>query len=259
MSKTTMNHLDKQTAIGAASSVARVALLIDGENVSARDLFAHMLVEASKMGEVVVRQVYGNWAASCMQAWKKIMVRYALEPKGPLLSKPGHNATDIALVIGAMDLLHQGIKYFCIVAGDSDYVPLVLRLRQESSTVLVIGSPAVSSALKEASSVFLSTDQLLPQALSQPSSSQAIALPSPLELSALLTNAYHVATQKSKTEWVLLSTLGSALRQLDPDFHAIRGKQKLSTVIKQYPTLFEIRYRISGTGQVGEVRLCGST
>ncbi len=259
MSKTTMNHQNMQTARGKSSAVAPVALLIDGENVSAHDLIAHMLVEASKMGEVVVRQVYGNWAASCMQAWKKIMVRYALEPKGPLLSKPGHNATDIALVIGAMDLLHQGIKYFCIVAGDSDYVPLVLRLRQESSTVLVIGSPAVSSALKEASSVFLSTGQLLPQALSQHSSSQAIAPLSSLELSVLLTNAYDVARQKSKTVWVLLSALGSALRQLNPHFQAIYGKQKLSTVIKQYPTLFEIRYRISGNGQVGEVRLCSST
>src|SRR6266567_3100723 len=80
MSKTTMNHQNMQTARGKSSAVAPVALLIDGENVSAHDLIAHMLVEASKMGEVVVRQVYGNWAASCMQAWKKIMVRYALEP-----------------------------------------------------------------------------------------------------------------------------------------------------------------------------------
>ena len=208
------------------------------------------------MGVITSRQVYGNWAASCMQGWKKIMVRYALEPKGHLVSKPGHNGTDIALAIGAMDLFHQeGIKYFCIVAGDSDYVPLVLRLRQGGSTVLVIGPPASSSVLKEASSVFLSTDQLLPQASSQPSSSQAIAPPSLSELSMLLTEAYHIAIQKSKTEWVPFSALGSALRQLNPNFQVIYGKQRLSTLIKQRPTLFEIRYR----GQVGEVRLRSST
>jgi NYN domain-containing protein len=184
---------------------------------------------------------------------------HALEQRGYLVSKPGHNGTDIALAIGAMDLFHQGIKYFCIVAGDSDYVPLVLRLRQGGSTVLVIGPSACSSALKEASSVFLSTDQLKSQASSQPSSSQAIAPPSLSELSMLLREAYHVVSQKSKTEWVFLSALGSAVRQLNPDFQVIFGRQKLSTAIKQYPTLFEIRYRISGNGQVEEVRLLSST
>src|SRR5260221_102242 len=245
---------------GATASVPSVALLIDGENALIPNLIAHILKEVGKIGVIASRQVYGNWAASCMQGWKKIMVRYALEPKGHLVSKPGHNGTDIALTIDAMDMFHQeGIKYFCIVAGDSDYVPLVLRLRRGGSTVLVIGPPACSSDLKEASSVFLSTDQLLPQASPQPASSQAIPPLSSLELSVLLTNAYHVATQKDETEWVLLSTLGSTLRQLNPHFQAIYGKQKLSTLIKQYPTLFEVRHCIRGNGQVQEVRLLSST
>ena len=256
-SKTTMNHQNEQTGIGTTSPVAPVALLIDGENAQIPDLIAHMLVEAGKMGGVTIRQVYGNWAAPCMQSWKKHLTHYALQPMG---NRPGHNATDIALVIGAMDQLHcDGIRHFCLVAGDSDYVPLVSRLRQGGCTVLVIGPPACSSALKEASSVFLSTDQLLPQASSRPSSSQAIVPAPPSELSMLLTKAYHVARQKSKTEWVLLSALGSVLRQLNPHFQVICGKQKLSTLIKQHPTLFEIRQRISGDGQVGEVRLHSST
>jgi hypothetical protein len=187
-----------------------------------------------------------------MQPWKKHLTHYDFEPMG---NRPGHNATDIALVIGAMDLLYCGIRQFCLVAGDSDYVPLVSRVRQDGCTVLVIGTPAVSSALKEVSSVFRSTVQLLPQASSRLSSSQAIAPPPPSELSMLLTKAYHIATQKSKTEWVPLSTLGLALRQLNPNFQVIYGKQRLSTLIKQYPTLFEIRHRKSGNGQVGEVRL----
>jgi hypothetical protein len=104
---------------GATTPVPSVALLIDGENALIPDLIDHILMEAGKIGVVASRQVYGNWAAFCMQGWKKIMVRYALEPNETLISKPGHNGTDIALVIGAMDLFHQGIKYFCIVAGDS--------------------------------------------------------------------------------------------------------------------------------------------
>jgi len=207
------------------------------------------------MGGVTIRQVYGNWAAPSMQSWKKHLTHYALEPMG---NRPGHNATDIALVIGAMDLLYRGIRHFCLVAGDSDYIPLVSRLRQDGCMVLVIGTSAISSALKKVSSVFLSTDQLLPQASSRLSSSQAIAPSFLSELHMLLKKAYHVAILKSETEWVPFSALGLALRQLNPNFQEIYAKQKLTTLIKQCPTLFEIRHHKSGNGHVGEVRLLAS-
>src|SRR2546430_16560765 len=100
---------------GATTPVPPVALLIYGENVMIPDLIAHILVEAGKMGGVTLRQGYGNWAAPSMQSWKKYLTHYALEPMG---NRPGHNATDIALVIGAMDLLYRGIKHFCLGAGD---------------------------------------------------------------------------------------------------------------------------------------------
>jgi len=75
------------------------------------------------------------------------------------------------------------------------------------------------------------------------------------ELAILLTNAYHVARQGRETEWVLLSALGAALRQLNPSFQATYGKQSLSTKLKQYPELFETQQREIGNGHAEEVRL----
>jgi hypothetical protein len=239
---------------GATTPVPPVALLIDGENAIIPDLIAYILVEAGKMGGVTVRQIYGNWATPSMQPWKKHLAHYSLEPLG---NRPGHNATDIALVIGAMDLLYRGIKHFCLVAGDSDYVPLISRLRQSGCTVLVIGTSAASNALKDASSMFLSTSQLIPQVSSQPSSPQTIAPPKPLELSALLTKAYHVATQKSETEWVPLSLLGLKVRELSSTFEMTYGKQNLSNLVKQCNGCFDTRKRKVGKGQVEEVHLRG--
>jgi hypothetical protein len=236
----------------APPAVPPVALLIDGENAAIPDLVAHILVEAGRMGGVTVRQVYGNWAAPSMQSWKKYLSHYALEPMG---NRPGPNATDIALVIGAMDLLYRGIKHFCLVAGDSDYVPLVSRLRQDGCTVLVIGSSAVSKALKEASNKFLSTDQLLPQAPSQLSSAPIIPSSQAPELSALLAQAYHAVVQKSETEWILLSQLGVTLRQLCPTFEGTYGKKHLSALVKQCNDHFEIRMQTIGKGKAEEVRL----
>jgi hypothetical protein len=194
-----------------------------------------------------------------MQPWKKQLAHYGLEPMG---NRSGHNATDIALVIGAMDLFYQGIIHFCLVAGDSDYVPLVQRLRQGGCTVLVIGTAAVSNTLKEASSLFVSTDHLLPQASSAPPVSVSIpsapVLTLPLqtsELATLLTDAYTLVAQQNGTEWVLLSALGATLRQCNADFDMTYGKQSLSELVKQCTDCFETQKRKVEKGEVEEMRL----
>lgn len=245
----------------AATHVSPVALLIDGENVIVPDLITHILAEAGKMGGVTIRQVYGNWAAPSMQAWKKeSLEHYELEQ---MENSSGSNATDIALVIGAMDLFYHGVKHFCLVAGDSDYVPLVQRLKKGGCTVLVIGSPAASNALKNASSTFLSTDQLVLKTSSvsktpSPASSQKLTSSQIKNLSTLLTNAYQVAIQQSESEWVNLGSLGTILRKQDSTFEATYGKKSLSTLIEQC-TKFEVRERdIENGHQVNEMRLAKS-
>jgi uncharacterized LabA/DUF88 family protein len=242
----------------ALAHVPAVALLIDGENVVAPDLIAHILVEAGKMGGVTTRHIYGNWSVPSMQPWKKHLAHYGLELIG---NRSGQNATDIALVIGAMDLFYRGIKHFCLVAGDSDYVPLVQRLRQDGCTILIIGTPTMSKALKEASTLFVSTDRLLPQAASAPPSpfpvpiSPIPASPPAAELSTLLTDAYTLVAQKSGTEWVPLSALGAMLRQCNADFATLYGKQSLSALVKQSAHCFETQKRKVGKGETEEVRL----
>ena len=242
-----------------ASPVAPVALLVDGENVIAPDLIAYILVEASKMGGVVIRQVYGNWAAPSMQPWKEMMIHYALESKGNVQTNSGRNATDIALVIGAMDLLYRGVRNFCLVAGDSDYVPLVLRLRQDGCTILGIGMPNASQALREACNKFLTIEQLTPHAASSISKVVSATLPAtsrPIEeLSTLLTKAYLHVAKESGTDWIFLSALGEALKDLTPNFQEIFGKKKLSVLIGRCPGLFEAQQRKTEKGHIDEVRL----
>jgi hypothetical protein len=186
-----------------------------------------------------------------MQGWKKYLAYYDLEAKG---NWTGPNATDIALVIGAMDLLYQGIKHFCLVAGDRDYVPLVERLCKDGCTVLVIGSANASKALQETSSRFLSTEQLLPgtapAAVPEPSNISAMRE----ALSTLLIEAAQAVVQQGGEEWMTLSQLGVSLRQCDPTFEETYGKKSLSSHLKPYEDLFERRVCQAGKGQREEVR-----
>ncbi len=260
------------------SRVDVVALLIDGENISP-DVIPHVLVEAGKFGGVTVRRIYGNITSPNMQRWREVMPQYALQGMHQTPITPGKNAADIALAVDAMDLLYrEQVTRFCLVASDSDYTPLVLRLRAAGCLVIGIGEPKTPPPLVKACTVFFCTDQLVlssskakaPTVLSSseasaPSVQKAKAKQTILlstdgaqgtkDLPALLKRAYNEATKGKETEWVLVSRLGLALRQIDPTFKATTyGQKDLSSLLKQYEDLFEIQKRSAKGGHL-EVRL----
>ena len=143
------------------------ALLVDGDNIQLTETqLIRVLQEAGSMGEVAVRRVYGNWAATTKSAWKELVLRYAMKPCHHIHGAPGKNATDIALTVDAMDLFYSGITHFCFVTSDSDYTPLIQRLRASGCQVLGIGNPTKNASLILACDRFLSLDEREP--VSQP-------------------------------------------------------------------------------------------
>lgn len=260
------------------SRVDVVALLIDGENISP-DMIAHVLVEAGKFGGVTIRRVYGNIISPNMQRWKEVMLHYALQGMHQTPIIPGKNAADIALTVDAMDLFYrEQVTRFCLVASDSDYTPLVLRLRAAGCLVIGIGEPKTPPPLVKACTIFVFTDQLglfsskaksptvsSSSEASAPSAQKAKARQTILlstdkaqgtkDLSALLKRAYNEATKGKETEGVLVSRLGLALRQIDPTFKATTyGQKDLSSLLKQHEDIFEIQKRSTKGGHL-EVRL----
>jgi NYN domain/OST-HTH/LOTUS domain len=252
-------------------SRTRVALLIDADN-SASTLIPSLLAEAGKLGDVSIRRVYGNWSLSSMHAWQEVAPHYGLEQRHHGQTAPGKNATDIALVVDAMDILYGGaIDHFCLVTSDSDYTPLVLRLRSAGCQVLGIGKPTTPLALQTACTEFVSTERLLskpvqpspaaqPRAPLTPVIDASVPAPSPTravasmttgpllstEPLALLTKAYEEVAQKEGGAWILLSSIGTALKQFDAPFSpAVYGYKDLLTFVKAYPDRFETRRQAS--------------
>lgn len=250
------------------STVSPVALLIDGENISA-DVIATVLAEAGRFGVVTIRRMYGKWGSPSMQAWKNVTSHYALQQAHALQTTSGKNAADIALVVDAMDLLYRDhIERFCLVTSDSDYTALVLRLRVAGCIVVGIGRPITPPALQEACTVFLSTDQMgssgsLLKPMLAPSMNAARGSSSSpadtqvklnLELTTLLTDAYQEATQGKEIEWILISRLGVGLKKHDPGFNPKSyGYKDLSTLVTAHTELFENRKQDTKGGQL-EVR-----
>jgi len=201
-----------------------------------------------------------------MQKWQEIAQSYGLEQRHHGQTTPGKNATDIALVVDAMDILYRSaIDHFCLVTSDSDYTPLIWRLRSGGHKVLGIGRPTTPLALRTACTAFIATDQLLAkpvQPLLPLSSAMNVSVPAvspttvvtsvttelplPTEPLTLLMNAYEEIAQKEGSEWVLLSSIGTFLKQRTVQFNPIvYGYKDLFTFIKAHSDSFETRRRAS--------------
>ena len=119
-------------------SLKSIALLIDADNAPLSKI-EDLLREISAYGRIVLKRAYANWRKEGLKNWEGELKRLAIKPEQQFDYVSGKNATDIALVIDAMNLLHaQRYDGFVIVSSDSDYTPLAIALRE--SGVFVIGA-----------------------------------------------------------------------------------------------------------------------
>ncbi|GCE12521.1 NYN domain-containing protein [Tengunoibacter tsumagoiensis] len=130
-----------------ASSGPLVAILIDGDNVQLSEAKLVEILQAAEMkGQVVARHVYGSWATSIQSGWTDLLLKYAFTPKCHIAT-PKKNATDIALAVDAIDLFYQGITHFFLASSDSDFLPLIHRLRMNNCYVISVSDPAKNASL----------------------------------------------------------------------------------------------------------------
>ncbi len=142
----------------------RFAVLIDADNTSPR-IAAGLFEEIAKFGEASVRRIYGDFSSSRMKSWADILQKYAIDPYQQFAYTTGKNASDIALVIDAMDLLHsRRFDGFCLVSSDSDFTRLASRLREEGADVYGFGAQKTPESFRQACRRFIYIENLLPEA-----------------------------------------------------------------------------------------------
>ena len=240
------------------------ALLIDADNISV-DLFPQIMKKVEAWGKITIRQIYGNQETLLSQKWKDLCLQHALQPIPHVGISGAKNATDIALTVGAMDLLYkESIASFCLVTGDQDFTSLILRLRSQGCQVYCIGRPSKAEALAKVCTEFISVECFsasvvfsqkqvkTTQKRSQPAEVPTSKSHRDPALTQLLTRAAGKIMEEKKLEWVSLPRLGSCLKQLNPQFQAkTYGHKSLPELIKTRTDLFEIRTQ----GNHLEVRL----
>ncbi|MFN2215516.1 MAG: NYN domain-containing protein, partial [Anaerolineales bacterium] len=218
------------------------AILIDGDNAQA-SLLSNMLVETGKYGQVTVRRIYGDWTTNSMNSWKDILNYHAVQPIQQFRYTIGKNATDSAMIIDAMDLLHSGVvDGFCLVSSDSDYTRLATRIRETGIFVMGIGEKKTPKPFVNACDVFVYTENLDTDIKTQKSKARKPKdkITRDQEPIPTLIKAFEMSVQEDG--WSLLAIMGNALYQLDPGFDPrTYGHKQLSRLIGGYKEVFEMR------------------
>jgi hypothetical protein len=122
---------------------------------------AAMLAELSKYGVANIRRAYGDWTAPGMKGWTSKLHEHAIRPVQQFSYSRGKNATDMALVIEAMELLYtQKPDAFCIASSDADFTPLVMHLKASGQDVYGFGERKTPDPFVNACTTFLYLDRL---------------------------------------------------------------------------------------------------
>ena len=212
----------------------RYAVLIDADNTSPR-IAAGLFDEIAKFGEASVRRIYGDFSSSRLQSWTKILQKHAIDPYQQFAYTTGKNASDIALVIDAMDLLHSGrFDGFCLVSSDSDFTRLASRLREEGADVYGFGTQKTPESFRQACRRFIYTENLLPEAeaLSVEEGRATTGRQPPSAAVPILTKT--LAQMETEDGWVGLGVVGRRLANVAPDFDPrTYGCGKLSDLVRQ--------------------------
>lgn len=135
-----------------------IALLIDADNISSKYI-PGILSELSKYGKITIRRMYGDWSQDRLHSWLACSAGYSLTPVMQPNNTPGKNASDIGLIIDAMDILYTGdVQGFCIVSSDGDFNKLATRLREAGKAVFGMGEKKTPESFRVSCERFIFLD-----------------------------------------------------------------------------------------------------
>lgn len=228
----------------------RLAVLIDADNASAK-IADGLFEEIAKIGEASVRRIYGDFSSARSKGWADILSKHAIIPHQQFAYTTGKNASDITLVIDAMDLLHSGrFDGFCLVSSDSDFTRLAARIREQGVDVYGFGEQKTPESFRQACRRFVYTENLLPRAVANTIDEDQA--PTPLQPpgagAALIKRV--IAQMESEDGWVPLGLVGNHLSNLVSDFDPRTfGSRKLSDLVRK-TNEFQIDHPEGGTMRI---------
>ena len=223
------------------SEEPKIALFIDFENLALgiRDAklktfdITKVLGRLVEKGKIIFKKAYADWSA--YKPYKRPLHEAGIE----LIDIPqrrisGKNSADIKMVVDAMDLCYskEHINYFIIASGDSDFAPLVSKLKENDKTVIGVGlRKSTSDLLSSNCDEFIFYDDLVVQARrTQP---RLEALPKKKKACFKLVLDAVEALEREDKEIIWGSMVKQTIKRKQPSFNeAAYGYSNFSELLK---------------------------
>ena len=220
-----------------------LAVLIDADNISAR--YAEVMFdEIASLGEASIRRIYGDFAGGGPQGWSKDkLANLAIVPHQQFAYTSGKNASDITLVIDAMDILHSGrFDGFVLISSDSDFTRLASHIREQGLDVFGIGMRKTPAAFVKACKRFIYVENLVDapppvqprprdRVKPEPDDPETQEV-NPEDPARLVIRAMDAINQED--EWYTLGQIGQFISAANPEFDTRSyGKKKLSDLVAE--------------------------
>ena len=226
-----------------------LAVLIDADNIPAK-YAKQILDEVKEHGVPALRRVYGDWSSGALADWKREVAEHGMVLKQETANTKNKNASDIGLVIDAMDILHTGrFNGFVLVSSDSDFTALASRVREDGVEVFGIGERKTPHSLINVCDRFIFIENIVAASEEETSGAEPKSRkegsvqdkprqpPSkavPLVLKAM-------KSIDPEQEWYFLGQLGQYIIRAKPDFDQREyGNAKLSDLLEKTGQ-FELR------------------
>lgn len=232
---------------------AHIALLIDADNAPAAKI-GLILTELSTFGVTNVRRAYGNWKKPELKGWEEKLHEHAIRPMQQFDYSKGKNASDMAMVIDALELLYTDRPdAFGIVSSDADFTPLVMHLRAKGAAVYGFGASKTPEPFVNACSRFLFLEKLGADELGEAGEAAPAAplrvptaqLKQDAKLVTLLRNAVQAAADESG--WARVGAVGQQIGN-QASFDSRNYGYATLTKLLAATQLFEMAHE--GTSQV---------
>jgi len=246
-----------------------LAVFIDFENLALgfggrRDRFQieKVLERLVEKGKIVAKKAYADW--SRFGGYAGSLHEAAIELiEIPKRSLTGKNSADIRLVVDAIDLAYSKdhIDTFVVVSGDSDFSPLVSKLKELGKHVIGLGLvEATSNLLRDNCDEFIYYEDLDRPAIA-PLSENAMLPEAKRKVFALLLDSL-VALRRENKDQIFSSMVKDTMKRKKPSFneeyHGYRTFSDLLEDAQRYSLIEIEKHKTSGTYVVirfgGEIR-----
>jgi uncharacterized LabA/DUF88 family protein len=236
-----------------------LAVLIDADNIPYSNIKG-MLDEIAKLGTPTIKRIYGDWTKATVSGWKGALLEHAITPIQQYSYTTGKNATDSAMIIDAMDILHNSkVDGFCLVSSDSDFTRLATRLRESVMLVIGIGEKKTPNPFIVACDKFIYIEIISNTNADIKTNSEKSKAKPKHQVERISKNFLQlikisIEDLADDDGWAFLAEVGNLIIKKKPDFDPRNyGFGKLTPLIKSLGTDIEVDERDSSKSNIKHI------